>query len=44
LPAGLGDQAAAARTLIVRMGRDNDERPILERLTQRPKRHSLRGA
>ena len=44
LPAGLGDQAAAAQALIVRMGRDNDERPILERLTQRPKRQPLRGA
>ena len=44
LPAGLGDQAAAAQALIVRMGSDNDERPILERLAQRPKRKPLRGA
>ena len=44
LPAGLGDQTAAGQALIVRMRRDNDERPIFERLTQRTKRKPMRGA
>ena len=35
LSAGVGDQTPAAQAFIVWMGRDNDERPILERLTQR---------
>ena len=35
LPAGIGDQASAGQALIVGMRRDNDERPIFERLTQR---------
>ena len=38
LSARVGDQTPAAKAFIVWMRRDNDERPILERLTQRAKR------
>ena len=35
LPAGVGDEAAAGQTLVVRMRRDNDEGPISKHLAQR---------
>ena len=43
LPAGLGDQTAAAKALIVRMRRDYDEWSIFERLTHRPNREPISG-
>ena len=43
LSAGVGDQAAAGQALIVGMRRDNDKRPIFERLTQRAERKRMRG-
>ena len=40
--ASVGDQTSAGQALIVGMRRDNDKRPIFERLTQRAERKRMR--
>ena len=42
LSASVGDQTSAGQALIVGMRRDNDKRPIFERLTQRAERKRMR--